>query len=67
MKNKINTALQLVNVIVYDNDGGTIGEIQMKLQSIQIPQAVNFLDHWLYELRRIYDETDEANAKDWTL
>ena len=67
MKNKINTPLQLVNVIVYDNDGGTVGEIQMKLLSLYIPESIEFVDHWLYELRKIYEETDDENPKDWTI
>ena len=52
---------------MYDNDGGTVGEIQMKLLSLYIPESIEFVDHWLYELRKIYEETDDENPKDWTI
>jgi len=29
----MNTPLQLVNIIVYNEAGGTVGEIQMKIES----------------------------------
>ena len=67
IKNKLSTPLCLINIIVYNQVGGTVGEIQMKVRSVQIPQDINFLDHWLYELRRIYDDTNNSRKADWTL
>ena len=50
---------------VYNDIGGTVGEIQMSVQEVKIPPYVTFLDHWLYELRRIYDVVDSNNPLDW--
>jgi len=30
-----------------------------------IPSYVSYLDHWLYELRRIYDDIDENDPNTW--
>jgi len=33
----------------------------MKMRQFQIPHDILYLDHWLYEMRRIYDEVDIDN------
>jgi len=35
------------------------------MKQLEIPSHVNYLDHWLYELRRIYDDIDENKPSDW--
>jgi len=37
----------------------------MGIKEISIPESITFLDHWLYELRRIYDVTDNNKKEDW--
>ena len=37
----------------------------MIVKEEEIPEYVNTLDHWLYELRRIYDDIDESNPDHW--
>jgi len=32
------------------------------MKQLEIPLCVGYLDHWLYELRRIYDDIDENNS-----
>ena len=38
----------------------------MKIRESKIPKDINYLDHWLYEMRRIYDEVDDNNEEDWS-
>ena len=38
----------------------------MKIKASTIPSSITFLDHWLYELRRIYSDLKPDCEKDWT-
>jgi len=37
----------------------------MGLKHEEIPEYITFLEHWVYELRRIYEGTDDNDPKFW--
>jgi len=67
ISNQLSTPLHLIRLIVYNSEtDGTVGEIQMKMQTDQIPPATTYMDQWLYDMRNIFENTDNSNPKDWT-
>lgn len=63
IKTKMASNLRNVTLVVSAVDGNVIGEVQLCLGGV-IPKHAEFLDHFLYEIRRIW-ETEEDGVCDF--
>ena len=41
--------------------------MKIKGKEVEEKPIYDYLDHWLYELRRIYDDTKDDNPYDWVV
>ena len=62
VKSKLTTPLQNITLVVMCT-GMIIGELQLRVEQRHSADDI-FLDHWLYELKRMFDEPDIRKIND---